>query len=242
MISGSLQFLQLVPPILSLLYLYIVDRHFRDRSLPPCSLPLHRLTYKSVGGVSSFQTVWASTHLQFVPKLTSLRRRIGSILNCGARPDCIVSSFPSSFHLTESSILPWEHLSAPVFFHTFFAHTGFGSRCLSPAELSVAFGLTSHLHASASSATDFLPLVPLQVLDSLLLPSLASLTSYQDASQRSLLQLAPPDPCGLQPYLPLFRACLPDDWRQVNEVAQEATKADDAAMDFKLWNDRILPF
>ena len=80
------------------------------------------------------------------------------------------------------------------------------------------------------------------MLDSLLLPSLASVTSSHKASQRPLLQLAPPHPRNLQPYLPLFRTCLPGDWRHVNEVAQEATKADAAAVDFKLWNDRILSF
>ena len=103
----------------------------------------------------------------------------------------------------------------------------------------VAFGLPSVYHSISLPPHHFQPLVPIQVLDSLLLPAIRQLTTISATPTVSPLQLAPPAPRTDSVYLPSIDKVLPGGWKHISEQSQLSAKADDAEVNEYLWNGRV---
>lgn len=220
----------------------MVSGHNVYRSLPTVPISLQRITHKVVGGVTNFQTLFGFRNIDVNPALTTLRRKLGSVLDYSIRPARVASSFPSQAHFTQSSILPVSKLSANIFFHTSFSATGLGVRSLASHELTIVFGLPSHFSSESLSLSAFNSITPLQILDSLLLPALSSVSSSSSPEVFAPFRLAPPITLSHLTFFPEYNAVLPPHWGDVTDDIGKAARADDAAIYLSMWNQLILPF
>lgn len=232
--SGSLAFLHRpLDPTSSVLTISIVDNNFYCRSLPPSPLAFTRLSHKSVGGVTNTYLMWSALHMQnYTPHTTTLRRRIGSIIDLSIRSSRSVGLPISSPHLTTNQLLPKNHLGADICVPSAFSASGFGLRKLHSSELLVAFGFPMRYHHLPIHPSDLEPIIPLQLLDALLRPAVLSLSSALPLLQA--VQFAPPTPLSVATYLPKLGIVLPNDWYQEKEHVQQAAKEDNVPIDFNL--------
>lgn len=176
--SGSLPYLHsLYEPSSYTPCIFLVHSHTNVRTIPPSPLTLSCINHKSVGGVTTFISLWSSQNLlNFTPMLTGLRRRLSSIIDHSIRSSTSISLPLLSHHLTLNQFLPVSHLEASVLVPSPFSASGFGIRQLSTAELLIAFGFPLSFHHVDFHVSDLSPLVPLQSLDSLLRPAVLSLS------------------------------------------------------------------
>ena len=161
--SGPLSYLHfLYDPLSTSPTIFLVQGHSQLRKLPPSALSLSRLTHKSVGGVTSFTILCSTQNLPaFTPELTSLRRRLGSIIDHSIRQATVVT-FPCLLpHLTLSQFLLVSHLDTNILVPSNFSASGFGIRQLHTHELLITFGFPLSYHHITIAPSDLLSVIPL---------------------------------------------------------------------------------
>ena len=240
--SGSVVYLNSIFDSSSLTpTLYLIDEHSNPRQLPSSSFQLSRISHKAVGGVTTFHTMWGSSNIpNFRPIVTSLRRRLGSIIDHSIRSGHTTVLPVLAPHLTLDIFLPIHHLDAQVLLPSHFSASGFCLRKLQHNELFIAFGIPSHYHHLHPPLSAFSPIIPLQLLDALLRP--AALIMFSDHSSRSTapqFTLAPPFVSLNGTFLSTINRVLPHTWREEKAHMQQAAKEDNAPIDYFLWNLRI---
>jgi hypothetical protein len=129
----------------------VVDHHYggRVRNGRPsgASTPLlshvswHRVRHPSLGGVMEFTSLFGLTNLEVEPSSSSLRRSIRHILEFGIRPFYAPGCSPPSrtHYRVDDRLWPGSY-GLPVYHHTTFFASGWGSRSLSNTELMAAHG------------------------------------------------------------------------------------------------------
>ena len=239
--SGSLSYLHsLYVSSSNIPTIFLVHPRLHSRSLPSSPLSLSRITRKSVCGVTNFKTIWSVQNLSnFSPNLTGLRRRLGSIIDHSNRKATSIFLPYSEPHLTLNQFLPVTHLNANILVPSTFAASGFGVRKLTSSELLIAFGFPSTFGHLSVEPSDLIPIVPLQILDSLLRPAALSLSTPSVSTSVPQFTLAPPSLPNSGTYLPSLGRVLPNAWCLEKEHVQQAAKEDDAPVNYSLWNLRI---
>ena len=201
--------------------LYLVDEHLNPRQLPSLSFPLSRISH-------------------FLPTVTSLRRRVGSIIDHSVRSGQATVLPVLTPHLTLDNFLPLHHLDAQVLITSHFSASGFCLRKLQHHELLIAFGIPSHYHHLHPPLSAFVSIIPLQLMDALLRPAaLITLSSHLSRHKVPQFTLASPSISSNGTFLPTINRILPHTWCEEKEHVQQAAKEDDTPIDYSLWNLQI---
>ena len=222
-------------------WIFVLDQVQKYRSLPCSSLQLHRARHSLFGGATTAEIVWGSSNVAFKLNSSKLLRKIGDFIDYSIRPTTLAASFQSSSCIHFSKLLPISSLSASVFHPTSYSATGFGIRSLELSELGQVFGLPKFycrfLHQSE------LPFPPSQICSALLAQFSKSLHRPSYPLIRPFVPQIPislPVPNDQVVILETLGRPLPQDWCQIGEIVEKAAKADNAQVDFRMWNERIL--
>ena len=232
LVSGSQSFFDafLTDSALSRIpYLYIMDKYFRCRKLPHPSMS--RIRHVDHGGPTSFETIWTASPTLLVPP-SPLERHISSFVDYGTKPTSSSTGLPQ---FMVRSVFPIQALSAPIHFETSFCSSGYGTRTFTQSELCHVFGIPVRYHELCLTLS--FPIVPVQILDSLLRTALQERTAL--APSRDTMRVPLPVPDDAPVFLPLLGKCLPSTWSKSLSVSQKATKDDDARVELAKWDLRV---
>lgn len=127
-----------------------------------------------------------------------------------------------------------QELTKPVQFRSNFVASDSSYRSLTPPELGLMFGLNATL--SHNSTLDCYPFPLVQILDATLHPLLQQ-TERSSVAQPQLHIPTPSIPT--MTYLPSLQSFLPLTWSEVSSTVDVAAKSDDAATEFRHWDERI---
>ena len=239
LLSGSLTFLNDQSlQIRQNSLIYLIDSSINSRrKLPSSRLKLQRLSHVKVGGATNYESVYAYGGGVFQPKLSSLRRKIGDFIDYSSPPDKLTTT---EMFLTADGILPIRHCGRLVEYKTHFSHNGTGYKFLSTKELSTIFGLSSKIPSLTFNNSTF-PVVPVQILDSLLHPLLCHHHHNCHRLLSTTPVLLPPMQTNKNStFLPTINQHLPHEWCQHVSNSLTAVKDDSAAVDFQVWDKRIM--
>ena len=205
--------------------IFVSDNHYPKTKLPLSARPLRRIHHKNVGDATSFAALTSTYNLVISPTTSKIRRTVKHFIDFSLRLrhyDPLMLTYPS-FVVPHFPLLPVSKWTPPVWYPSSFSRTGFGSRPLTPTELGLMFGLSTHLcrHCSMSN----FPFPPVQVFDSLLRPSLEPRT---DSPSGSMLVL-PTQLLTASTFFPQFGKHLPHSWAYVDYTADKAAKNDNAS-------------
>jgi len=89
---------------------------------------------------------------------------------------------------------------------------------------------------------DIYPIPPVQILTSLLRQFLPLVVEPLRLTRPAVAMIPTPSPIpdSFPTYIKSLRRVLPNGWSTNKSASAKAAKADDAEVDFSLWNDRIL--
>ena len=241
LINGSIPFAENIIFVKNILqaWLFVSDSVVRYRKLPSTTLNLHRARHLIFGGPTTSETLWASSIPSFAPTSTSMRRNIGDFVKYSIRPRP-VDMPPPSYAVHFESLLPIGKLNNPIVYPSTFTRTGYGQRVLTNSELSFVFGLSSEFAGLVDE--NIFPVPPVQVSSSILKQFLGCLVSPSNVNRNASLILPTPlaVPDTAVTYSEDLKLVLPSTWKQNKLSTEKAAKSDDAAVDYSLWNDRIL--
>jgi hypothetical protein len=224
-----------------------------DRSTAP-DLAWFRIRHETVGGMTLFNAVHATRHTGCVlPQVTTLRRKIASIMDASVKPRFLTSREKPDHALSAQELLSPLHLEQPVMCSTRFYSSGWGIRSLTTGELASAFGFSVRLRMGEISKLSFNVCVPIQLLHSILLPVLTS-TGPTIGCKRHKIQWDPirePRLIGTgsvldtdgalakRSWLPSIQRWLSHQWIDPELVTATAAKRDDACVPTSLWDARL---
>ena len=226
LVSGSVNFLNERAFLLrDKKFLFVTDHHCRVRKIPPTlNISLHRLKHRDVGGATTYEVLWGTQNYQFDLQKTNLKRVIGDFIDYGTIPHRLPTL---SRPLLHTQLLPVKHLNVWIQYPTHYHCDGIGFKQLSLKELASLFGFPSSSRLPVS--LDSFPMVPLQILDTLLMPLLTSIPSRQLSFTTNP---SPNEQSKEATHMHLF-------WSPSEATSFSATKSDDAAVNTQLWDKRI---
>ena len=243
LLNGSSRFAEdsLITFNISSNWIFVMDQVQRFRSLPSSSLHLNRARHALFGGPTTSEIVWSSSNSSFKLNTSKISRKIGDFIDYSIRPTTVTSSFQFSSCVHFSKLLPISSLSMPVYYPTSFSSTGFGARRLQITELALVFGLPKSY--SRFLQVSELPFPPSQICTALLDQFSKSISCPSQSVNRSRVPQIPtsqPVPDDQVVTLETLGRTLPQAWCRIDEVVEKAAKADNAQIDFRMWNERIL--
>ena len=218
-------------------WIFCTDVHQKLRFLPEFPFKLHRAVHHHYGGPTKYEFLWSSSCSLEFPR-SDLLRTIGDFLDFSIRPQPCSQS-PLSKHFETSSLLPVQGIFSTICYPTHFSYTGFGVRALTASELAHVFGVPSkYVHFFELG---HFPFPPIQILDGLFDSwSRASLSSVRKIQK---VEFCVPTPSPIEDSAPVFlhdiKKLLPAAWSFSAPSADKAAKADDAAVNFSMWDNRI---
>jgi len=242
LINGSISYAETIVYVHNIgqPWIFVTDTVFRYRKIPITTIQLHRARHATFGGPTSCELLWATSIPDFPPQSTTMRRTIGDFVKYSIRPFSAPQPFPA-YVISHTSLLPVGKLNNSIGFPSTFSRTGFGMRSLTIEELSLVFGLSTEFIKFVHSNIFLLP--PIQILSSLLKQFTARLVHPLVSRHRDVSFVFPtpiPVPDDVPTYIESLQLVLPPTWKSDKSSAEKAAKADDATIDFSLWNDRIL--
>ena len=218
----------------------VTDYFVRGRRLPASAVPLFQLRHHLCGGITNFSVLWCSNlaHSLTVRK-TRLRRTIEHVFDYSQRP-APAAAVPTGA-LTNKDILPIHRLQEEIYYPSDFVGTPFGRRQLTLKELGTAWNIPITWMKEVRDLS-CLPPLPLLLCDVLLLSWVDSQKGdsiVRDVGAR--LRVPPPvcDDGGV--WLPTLNRVLPNTWRSKGLEYLVSAKADDAPIEYDMWNFRIVP-
>lgn len=167
------------------------------------------------------------------PSISTLDRRIKYYFDFGLRPSSDLLSINSPLYSLGQRLLI-QQLQKPVQYRSNFVASDLSHRFLSPFEIGLMFGLNASL--SRNTMLECYPFPPLQILDAALQPLF--ITTTPRPITESQLQIPTPT-IPTMTYLPTLQSFLPLPWADVDVKVDVAAKSDDAATEFRHWNERI---
>ena len=246
LISGSIHFLdshRIFEEHTISNWLFISTELKKYRHVPLSGHQFSRILHKHHGGPTDIAALYSSSDPSFKCLKSPLRRSVGDFIDFSIRPTPVPAQSDSRY-VSHLSLIPAKGLSSSIIIPTSFTSTGFGLRVLNGNELGHIFGLPSHFH-SFFAPEDF-PIIPVQVLNSLLIQFLDSVdtfpvlnSSVQSPAKR--LCLPKPIPDFLPEFLSDLNKSLPPLWSRVNSTVDKAAKADNASVPLEMWNNRVTP-
>ena len=245
LIEGSISFGEKILKLYNLFassWIFLCDKVGQFRKIPnSSSMDLHRARHSNFGGPTNGEVLWSCSDPQFSLASSSIHRKIGDFLDYSLRPSSVECNCTSScVHF--SSLIPVRKLSSPVFYPSTYTRTGFGSRSLVSSELGLIFGLPKNFLQFATQSS--FPFPPCQVLDALLrqfgVHSKWSSRPVRRERPSSVLCTPAPVLDDEPTYLATLGMTLPDTWKSNIDASNAAAKADDAAINYSLWNERII--
>jgi len=240
LISGSISFFhQIMTDFECESFLFSTELHTKVRHIPTTIAQLHRASHVQFGGPTKFQTLFAMSSDTSFFKIPVLRRNLSAFIDFGLRPTHLSS--PLQF-LDQNSMVHPKMLQLPVRYATSFSATGFGFRCLNGEELGRIFGLPKQF--LCRSDVKVFNFTPIQILDSIFRQFVQHHFGAVKLQRPQCVMLPTPLPVleSSPVFLPSLQRVLPQDWRNVSEIAEKAAKADDATVPLHLWNKRITCF
>jgi hypothetical protein len=204
-----------------------------------------RIRHASVGGGTSFCSLFARCGTVFVPRVSVLRRNIRSFFNFGIRPvpcnHVKLTSTSSAFYKIDDK-LQAQFLYRPVLFQTHFSYTGWGVRSLTTHELAHAYGLPKVLAQRADLDDSLFRYPPVQILDAIIQGFLATDSTALPCSPTATV----PPPLRLgsesliqQSWIPSLGRYLSHEWIDTSLVTIKAIKHDNASAPSHLWDARM---
>ena len=234
LISGSVAFLNEKYSIFGQRKaILITDNHTRyRRKLPQGPLQFSRLQHSMVGGATTYQCLYSYSLITASPKLSTLKRKLGDFIDYGVPPSTLLK--PESF-VDHTKLIPVQHLLELVQFPTHFSHNGLGYRKLLPKELARIFGFST-IEQPILYTSDMFPVVPIQLMDSLLNPYL---TSVRHTSQPlESLNLPPIHNEVGYTFFPLLKQKLTHHWAHVSDPKAVVATNDMAEINQSIWDQR----
>ncbi|KAI2508113.1 hypothetical protein MHU86_6286 [Fragilaria crotonensis] len=200
------------------------------------------VSHASVGGTTTASGMFGTRGFGpvHVP-LDPIRRFIGHVLKYSERP--VPCSVPvQEDHYTVNHRLSLHKVDKSVVFSTGFSRTGWGKRPLVALELAQAFDLPSYLGWSNHFATEIAPLHLFRVTAEAALGTLAPRDPKISQSRHQRPCIRPEEYLDVSPadatWIPGINKWLPGAW-SLALIADKAVKADNAAVDFSPWHNRI---
>lgn len=240
LICGSLKFFSDVSVRYQTIsrWIFCTESHQRLRKLPDFPCRLHRITHSKQGGPTSFEMLWASSHLSSVES-SPLVRTIADYLDFSVRPKPCGYP-PVENHMLATGVIPVRGIFSKVCYSTPFSSTGWGLRPLTPNELSLIFGIPSRFLSGFTR--DCFPIPPVQILDVLLESWMLKFSSVDNKIQKlePLIPTPPPVSDSMTVYFPAIKRSLPQNWAKTDLIATKAAKADNASVSESLWDQRIV--
>ena len=198
--------------------IYVTEVHTRiRRRLPSTSIPVNRVNHVMMGGITTFQSLYAYTPSPLQPKFSSLVRTVGDFMDYSIAPTSVT---PDSINLHYKGNLPIKHIDKSVYYPTPFSYKGFGYRPLTNNELRKIFGFEWEIPLTINMQWVF----PIQILDGLLHPMLQSATLQYEQEHT-------PPPSYVDSgstYFPCINKSLPHLWHQQVDISLSAVKSDGA--------------
>ena len=239
LVSGSLTFLKhFVPSLGNAKMIFILDKHCKVRKVPDFRPKLHRIKHFRLGGGTKYETIFASMNVDLIPSETNIRRNIASFLDFSQYSKPWLSPGNKELHQFDLYPITSNIRDYDVVMDSNFASSGFGRRQLTLKELAALFGLPRALYHVIDE--NVLPIVPTQILDAILQPLLKRVTPLIDDRKSKRLRVSAPVPNDAPVYLSELGKTIPNLWAQSEDVSQQAAKNDDAAVDFKKWDLRVI--
>ena len=222
-------------------WIFLSDSFYRQRLRDlPSSFHFCRLRHSQCGGPTTAEVLWSSSDPAVSIVINPITRVIGDFVKYSIRPSPATVQKGHN-HLSHVKLLPVNRLNVDIHFPSTFSHTGFGSRPLTAPELACVFGLESSLHDACGLPTFGFP--PVQIMDSLLF-QFGTFRKWDIANQARcddfLIQTPRPVPNNSPTYLPSLRRILPNSWIDCGLSSDKVAKADDAEVQYGMWDQRIL--
>lgn len=167
------------------------------------------------------------------PSISTLDRRIKYYFGFGLRPSSDLLSINSPLYSLGQRLLI-QQLQKPVQYRSNFVASDLSHRFLSPFEIGLMFGLNASLRRN--TMLECYPFPPLQILDAALQPLF--ITTTPRPITESQLQIPTPA-IPTMTYIPALQSFLSLPWADVDVKVDVAAKSDDAATEFRHWNERI---
>jgi hypothetical protein len=248
LISGTLEFIASLDKCMSTCprLVWISDGGRRTpKSVLRC-FDWKTIIHSKVGGMTKATAIFGIAGLDVLDVNDDpIRRTIGHIIKYSVRPKpCTVPV--DSLHYKVSDRLSLHDLSRPVVFESGFSRSGWGVRPLVEAELAHAFDLPPFVSWSSVENSHIVPIHMFRVaLDSALANMMpasqpgaggrARMTRLEDLSSEIGVAPLPLD----RAWLPQLQRWLPGSWAET-AISDKAVKADNAAVEFHPWHQRIM--
>lgn len=196
-------------------------------------------TYKhsQMGGVTTIRSTVAFRGIEPVRLRKFVSRNLGHIIKASIRPTSWRESMPDADY-SPDDLLRATCLDGLIRYPTHMSYTGWGIRSLSTDELKEAFDFPLWCPWIPTMRT------PIKMCLTLLEGFLGDAALQQPATPDS----APGPSAGLEPsrqvppsesWIPSLQRTLPGAWADASFVQAKAAKADDAPVEYSMWDSRI---
>ena len=207
LISGNVNFLNEKASVLRIKrFLYCSDVHHKYRRvLPHSKFLLRRMRHYHVGGATDFEVLWCTHDGTDNTTPSKLQRKIGDYIDYGNPPD---SKLVQKSVIPHTALLPIKRIFDTISFPTHYIKSGLGNKKLTIKEFIPLFGLPTRTNRINLTFNSF-PTVPVQILDTLLMPF-----SQKDTSTSKVvhsLRETKPQPKEHPDFLPTLGCILPPD-------------------------------
>lgn len=200
----------------------------------------YRFRHASIGGATSYVSLFVQTHVEKLPQISRLQRGIRHFLNASIKSGPPPKELPvprhGSYYLPEDRLIPGLY-DLPVLVSSDFHASGKGYRVLRIDELASIHGFPRH-QITPNFPTSLLELPPCQLLST----SLAVVWSHEPSPRPAFPTAFESNPRpnkrlkDTETYLPLLKRYLAHDWFDTSVITATASKADNAESPCRLWD------